>query len=131
MKFPEWFYSTHTSIPTAYWEGPLSKYSPWALRPKTLQLLETFFELLLGNSFQCHVHSFKADFIFGNSQKSFEAESWEEGGCSISVIDFSGQKLLDGEHLVSWSTVTVEKPVVGPKFRPFLLVPCPNLVAQP
>jgi hypothetical protein len=29
-----------------------------------------------------------------------------------------GQKLLDREHLVSWSTVTVENPIVGPKFRP-------------
>jgi hypothetical protein len=29
-KFPEWFYCKHTCIPTAYWEGLPSKYSPWA-----------------------------------------------------------------------------------------------------
>jgi hypothetical protein len=33
---------------------------------------------------------FKADFISGNSQKSVEAKSGEQGGCSISVIDFFG-----------------------------------------
>jgi hypothetical protein len=30
---------------------------------------------------------------------------------------FLGQKLLDREHLVSWSTVTVDNPFTGPKFR--------------
>jgi len=30
-----------------------------------------------------------------------------------------GQKLLDREYLVSWSTVMVENPIVGPMFRPF------------
>jgi hypothetical protein len=54
--------------------------------------LETFLKLLLQNSFQCHCHfffffwmyslyrnlcPFKADFIFGNSQKSFGAKSGE------------------------------------------------------
>jgi hypothetical protein len=32
---------------------------------------------------------------------------------------FLNQKLLDRKRFVSWSIVTVENPVVGPKFRPF------------
>jgi hypothetical protein len=32
-------------------------------------------------------HPFKADFIFGNSHKSFGARSGEQGGCSIPVTD--------------------------------------------
>jgi hypothetical protein len=58
----------------------------------TLPLLETFVELLLWNSFQYRRHKFlcpfKAEFIFGNSQKSFGEKSGEQGGCSISVINF-------------------------------------------
>jgi len=30
-----------------------------------------------------------------------------------------GQKLLDRECLVSWSSVIIENPITGPKFRPF------------
>jgi len=69
----------------------------------------------------------KADFISGNSQKSFVAKSGEKGGCSISAIHFFflGQKLLDKEHLVSWSIVIVENPIVEPNFKPFsILVDC-------
>jgi hypothetical protein len=63
---------------------PLSSY---ALSPRILLLLETFLEFLLWNDFQCRRHifwtssvswnlrPFKADFIFGNSQKSFGAKS--------------------------------------------------------
>jgi hypothetical protein len=30
-----------------------------------------------------------------------------------------GQKLLDREHLVSWSIVIVENSIMGPNLRPF------------
>jgi hypothetical protein len=82
---------------------PLSSY---ALSPTILPLLETFVELLLCNCFQCHYHffwvssvswslcPFKADFIFGNSQKSFKAKSGEQYEYSISVIDFWARNCL-------------------------------------
>jgi len=41
-----------------------------------------------------NLHSFKADFIFGNSQKSPGAKSGERGWHSISVIDFWGRNCL-------------------------------------
>jgi hypothetical protein len=34
-------------------------------------------------------------------------------------IGFLGQKLLDRERLMSWSTVMVENQIIGPKFRLF------------
>jgi hypothetical protein len=40
--------------------------------------------------------------------------------CVFNVSNrFLGQNLLlEREHLVSWSTVMVENPIAGPKFRP-------------
>jgi hypothetical protein len=35
----------------------------------------------------------------------------------------SGQKLLNRDNLVSWSTVMVEDPTTGPKFGPFPTLP--------
>jgi hypothetical protein len=63
---------------------PLSSY---AVSPMMLPQLETFLELLLWNSSQCHHHfisamislSLKADLIFANSQKLFGAKSGEWG----------------------------------------------------
>jgi len=64
-------------------------FSSNALSPMILPLLETFLEFLLWNSFQCRHHisfrtsislnlpPFKADFNYGNSQKSFGAKSGE------------------------------------------------------
>jgi hypothetical protein len=90
-------------------------------------MLPVSLELLLGNSFQCRRHifltsslssnirHFKADFTFGNSQKSFGAKSGEQGGCSISVIDFSARELL-----VSWSIVMVKNPIMGQSSGLFL-----------
>jgi hypothetical protein len=63
-----------------------------------------------------NLQRFQGRFYIGNSQKSFGANSGEQGGRSFSLIDFGGQKLLDGECLVSWSIVMVENPIVGPKF---------------
>jgi hypothetical protein len=40
------------------------------------------------SSISWNICPFKADFIFGNSQKSLGAKSGEQGGCYISVIDF-------------------------------------------
>jgi len=87
-------------------------------------ILEIFLELFLWNRFQCRRLIFwmssvslnlgpcKADFIFGSQIMGtgwvFRLSNW-----------FLGQKLLDRERLVSWSTVIVEKPNVGPKFRPY------------
>jgi len=57
-------------------------YSNYALSSMILPLLETFLELLLWKSFQCHCHIFFGCFqyseifahtLFGKSQKSFEA----------------------------------------------------------
>jgi hypothetical protein len=76
----------------------------------------TFF---LTSSIPWNLRLFKADFVFGNSRKSFAAKSGEKDGRFISVIDFWGHKLLDRERLVSWDTVIVENPIVRPKFRPF------------
>jgi len=132
MKFPERLYcKPHTCMLTAYWEGSPSKYSPWAamhlVQRRCLPLLETVSELLLGNSFQCHRHvclmsslswnisPLKADFTFGNGQKSFGAKSGEQGGCSISVIDFWAR-----EHLVSWSIVMVKNPIMDQSSGLFL-----------
>jgi len=101
-EFPPFFFCKSTSILTANWEGspkyfPLSNY---AISPTILPLLEIFLELLLWNSLHCCCHifflcpvswnlpPFKADFIFGNIQKSFGAKSGEEGGFSFSVTDF-------------------------------------------
>jgi histone deacetylase complex regulatory component SIN3 len=41
----------------------------------------------------------------------------EQGGCSISIIDLFGQKLIDRERLVSRSIVIMKNSNVGPKFR--------------
>jgi len=40
------------------------------------------------------LHPFKADFIFGNSQKSRRVKSGEWGGCPISVIEFSARNCM-------------------------------------
>jgi hypothetical protein len=104
IKLSEWFYcKPHTCILNSLLWGvtfevlPLSRY---AFSPTMLPLLEIFFELLLWNSFQCrrhifwmssvswNLHSFKAGFIFRNSQKSFGVKSGQESGCYISVIEF-------------------------------------------
>jgi hypothetical protein len=124
-KFPEWFYCKPQLTERGHFQVlPFSS-------PTMSPLFEIFLELLLWNIFQCcrniflmssvpqSLQPFKADFIFGNSHKSFGAKYREPGGCSISVIDFFGQKLLDRERLVSWSLVIVENPIVGPKFKPF------------
>jgi hypothetical protein len=39
--------------------------------------------------------------------------------CVCVCVGGGGQKMLDRECLVSWSIAMVEKPVIGPKFRPF------------
>jgi hypothetical protein len=36
-------------------------------------------------------------------------------------VPFQGQKQLDRECLVRWSIVTVENPILEPKFRPFFM----------
>jgi hypothetical protein len=109
-------------------ELPLSSY---ALSPTMLPLLETFLGLLLWNNFQCRRHifwlssvssdlrPFKADFIFGDSQKSFRVKYGERGRCSISVIDFCARNCFTESKLFARSTVMVENSKVGPKFRPF------------
>jgi hypothetical protein len=60
-----------------------------------------------------------ADFISVNNQKSVGNESGESDGCSFSLIDILGRKLLDRGRLVTWSIVMVENPIIGSKFRPF------------
>jgi hypothetical protein len=74
-----------------------------------LPLLEIFLELcceiassavltffLKSSVLSLNLHPFKADIIFGNSHKSYAAKLGNGGGgCSISVINFLGQKLLD------------------------------------
>jgi hypothetical protein len=93
-------------------------FSSYALSPRMLPLLETFLELLLWNSIQCHHHIFcmssvswnfhlyMADFISGNSQKSFRAKSREEGRCcsviDISATDCTTESALWAEALSWW-----------------------------
>jgi hypothetical protein len=93
-----------------------------------LPLLQTFLELLLWNSFQCHGQFF---FFFGMSEMFaplrrtlfLETAGSHFGELDGWVFDSSnrilGQKLLDRERLVSWSAVMVKNPIVGAKFRPF------------
>jgi hypothetical protein len=68
-----------------------------------------------------NIRPFKADFIFGNSQKSFGAKS---GGKDVFHFSsrFLGQKLLDRERLMSWSIVMVGNSIVGPKLGPYSLL---------
>jgi hypothetical protein len=118
----------YTSILAAYWQR-----SPWAamnLAEWCCQCWKHFWNSCCGIAFSAiitfswmsstswNLYPFKADFIFGNSEKSFRAKQGEQHGCYISVIDL-GQKLLDRECLVRWSTVMVENPITGPKFSPF------------
>jgi hypothetical protein len=116
----------------AHWEGlpsvlPLNCY---ALSLTMLPLLETSLELLLWNSFKCchffwmsliswNLHPFKADFVFGNSQKSSRAKTRVIGCVFHFSNQFFGQKLLDREHLVSQSIVMVENILLGQSLRLF------------
>jgi hypothetical protein len=50
------------------------------------------------SSVSWNLRPYKADLIFGNSQKSSGAKSGEQHVCTISIIDFLGQKLLDSER---------------------------------
>jgi len=89
---------THSLLGGVTFEVP--PLSSFVLSLLMLPLIETFLDLLMWNSFQWRRHifwissiswniqPFKTAFIFGNSQKSFGAKSGEQGGCSISVIDF-------------------------------------------
>jgi hypothetical protein len=135
MKFQEWLYrKPHICTLTTFWDRSPSKYSPWAamhLAQRCCHCWKYFWNSCCGITFSAivtfywmssvswNLYLFRADFIFENSHKSFEIKSGEQGGCSISVIDFLGQKLLDRERLVSWSIVMVENPIFEPKFRHF------------
>jgi len=103
MKFLEQFYCKNTCMLTAYWVRSPSKYSLWAalyLAKQCCHCWKHFLELLLWNSFWCchhiswmssiswNLNPCKADFIFGNSQKSFRVKSGEWSGCSIPALDF-------------------------------------------
>jgi hypothetical protein len=110
LKLPEWFYcKPHTCILTAYWEGSPSKYSPWAaiyLAQRCCHCWKHFgtpvveqLSVPSSHFFGYLQHPeilvpFKADFIFGNSKKSFRDKSGEQGECSISVIDFWARNCL-------------------------------------
>jgi hypothetical protein len=88
VKFPEWFYCKHTCILTVYWEGSSLKYSPWAARHWALWCCHCWkhfwnschgiassaiITLFWMSSTSWNLHPFNADFIFGNSHKSFRA----------------------------------------------------------
>jgi hypothetical protein len=79
-----------------------------------LPLLETFLELLLWNSFQCHHHFFSLE-----TARSHLEPNQGKGWVFHLSNQFLGQKLLAREHLMSWSIIMVENSIVGPKFRPF------------
>jgi hypothetical protein len=82
---------------------PLSSYALSQMMPP---LLQTFLELLLWNSLQCHHHilldvfnilkslSLKTLLIFGKSQKLFRDKWGEKGRYSISVIDVWSRNFL-------------------------------------
>jgi hypothetical protein len=90
-----------------------------------LQLLETFMELLLWNSFQCHCHIFLDVFnILKSSSLYGRPYFWKQTEVIQSQIRgtgwvfhfsnrFLGQKLFNKELLVSYSTVMVENPISG------------------
>jgi hypothetical protein len=110
-----------TCILKAYWEGSHFKYSPWTAMHLAqrccLPLLETFLELLLWNSFQCHRHT-----LFGCLQcpdlfVPLKQTSFLEGERSHSEPNRGDR--VGRERLVSWSFVLAENPIVGSKFRPF------------
>jgi hypothetical protein len=97
MKFPE-FYCSHTCVFTAYWEGSPSKYSPWTtmhLAQRCFHCWKCFWNSCRGIAFSAvitffwmsslswNLRPFKADFISGNSQKSFVAKSGKRVGVSF------------------------------------------------
>jgi hypothetical protein len=108
-----------TYVLIAYWKRPPSKYSPWA----DMHLAQRYyhcwkhFQNSWGTSYQYHHYSIlmssmswnlrpcRGEYMFGKSQKSFGAKSGEQGGCSISVIDFLAQKLLAWQ----WAPCELEK----------------------
>jgi hypothetical protein len=87
MKFPEWFYCKRTFSVLRRVTFEALPLRSCALSPTMLPLLETFLELLLWNTFQCHhffmaslsrnLCPFKAGFIVTSSQKSFGVKSVE------------------------------------------------------
>jgi hypothetical protein len=125
-KFPEWFYCTLTYTLTAYWGGTPSKYFPWAAVPFAQWCYRCWEHLwfsccgiassacvifLWTPTVSWNLSPIKADFIFGNSQKSFGGYS----EFSITALKFRARNwLLDRECLVSWGTVVVGNPVAGP-----------------
>jgi hypothetical protein len=98
--------------------------SSCALRLTMLPLLETFFGTpvveqlsvppshLFLSSVSWNIRTFKADYIFGNSQKLFGAKLWEQSECFSSAAGFWTRNCLRD----TWNIVTVENPIVGPKF---------------
>jgi hypothetical protein len=109
------------SILTAYWEGSPSKYFPWAVMHsahRCCHCWKYFWNSCCGTAFNTIVVFFgclqypeifvplRQDFIFWNSQKPFGSKSGEQGGCSISVIDFWARHFLTESALwagpLSW-----------------------------
>jgi len=111
---------------------PFSNYAP------TLTMLppfKTFLEHLLWNSFQCSRHisfslssiswnlrPFKADFTFWNSHKLFGIKSGEQGGWSITVINFWTTNRITDSTLWAGALSLVENPIVGKIFMTFLCI---------
>jgi hypothetical protein len=104
-------------------------FSSWELSPMMLPLLETFLDVLW-NSFQCHHIFFNVFSTLKSSSPQGRLYFWEQPEVIRNqirgigwVLHFSnrflGQKLLDREHLVSWSIGMVKNPIVGLKFRFF------------
>jgi len=94
-----------------------------------LSLLETFLELLLWNTFQCHnciilnvlsiliSPTLWGRLYFWKQPEVIQSQIRGTGWVFHFSKRFLGQKLLDRESLVSCSTVMVKNPISGPKFR--------------
>jgi hypothetical protein len=91
-----------------------------------MSLLETFWNSDV-ESLQCYCHfswclQYPEIFVCLSLTLFLEiTRSYSEPSQGFHISNqFLGQKLLlDRELFVSWSIVTVENPIIGPKFRPF------------
>jgi len=88
--------------------------------------------LQIWNSFQCHRHISYIFNILKYSSLHGKLYFWKQLEVIRSQVRWTvwvfhytnrylGQKLFARERLVRWSTVMVENPIIGPKFRPFCI----------
>jgi len=107
-------------------------FSSYVLSQMMLPLLETFMELFLWNSIQCHHYTFfgclqypeifiplRQTLFCKQPEVIWRSQITGKGWMFHFSNSFLGHKPLDRECLMSWSSVMVENPNVELNFRPF------------